>query len=205
VIESTINSAASRTHRKCITVQVIERFSPAIGSRLRKVNGACFVAGTLVSTVKGDVPIEQICEGDLVWSRDVETIDEGWQPVEATFSRSVEELYHLTYAADSGDGQIVFYLAGSAEHPFWVEGKGWVAMSELESGDHLGISFQKEKGVRAAPSGHEVLQVEPQKSGSSGFAVYNFQVANSKIYFMRNSIFSDRLLVHNSNNKHSDH
>ena len=33
-----------------------------------KINAVCFVAGTLVSTEKGLVPIEDIKEGDLVWS-----------------------------------------------------------------------------------------------------------------------------------------
>ncbi|WP_416390177.1 Hint domain-containing protein [Terrisporobacter petrolearius] len=37
------------------------------------MNAVCFVAGTLVSTEKGLVPIEDIKEGDLVWSQNPET------------------------------------------------------------------------------------------------------------------------------------
>ncbi|WP_228109684.1 Hint domain-containing protein [Terrisporobacter petrolearius] len=33
----------------------------------------CFTAGTLISTQDGDVPIEDIEEGDLVWAQDPET------------------------------------------------------------------------------------------------------------------------------------
>lgn len=37
--------------------------------RLRSGGNRCFVSGTLVKTLRGDVPIEQVCTTDRVWTR----------------------------------------------------------------------------------------------------------------------------------------
>ena len=45
----------------------------------------CFVAGTVVLTSQGLVPIEQIKPNDIVWAMDEVTREAGWKPVVQTF------------------------------------------------------------------------------------------------------------------------
>lgn len=50
----------------------------------------CFVAGTLIHTDKGEVPVEQLCPGDLV-----STMDHGLQPLRWIGQRTVAATGHL--------------------------------------------------------------------------------------------------------------
>lgn len=45
----------------------------------------CFVAGTVVLSSQGLVPIEQIKANDVVWAIDEVSREAGWKPVVQTF------------------------------------------------------------------------------------------------------------------------
>ena len=70
-----------------------------------KYNRACFVAGTLVHTDKGLVPIQDIKVGDMVLSRD-EFNPQGdlqYKPVLSTFkSQQKERIYKVEYPTNDG-------------------------------------------------------------------------------------------------------
>lgn len=89
----------------------------------------CFVAGTLVWTIAGLQPIEQIRIGDLVLSQDVQTGELAYKPVLQTNIRPAEPLIRVTLATRSRE-----VLEGSGGHPLWVAGDGWKLLRELESG-----------------------------------------------------------------------
>ncbi|MCG8424650.1 MAG: Hint domain-containing protein, partial [Proteobacteria bacterium] len=108
------------------------RFKRPGGAR-RGLRG-CFVAGTLVETEVGSLPIEQIREGDLVLARDEENGTVGYQRVSATFVREGIEIYELTVNAGCGATEL---LETTAEHPFWVVDRGWVDVADLGVGDEL--------------------------------------------------------------------
>ena len=55
----------------------------------------CFVAGTLVETIDGPIPIEQIEEGEFVLSEDLETVDVIYKRVLETYINETTELIHL--------------------------------------------------------------------------------------------------------------
>ncbi|MCZ2340642.1 MAG: Hint domain-containing protein [Bacteroidales bacterium] len=108
------------------------------------------MAGTLVHTVEGTKPIEEVTTADQVWAFDRQTQQWRLCPVVQTFERRSDLLTHLTL--DDGTE-----LTGTVGHPFWViEGEGlagrtvgdhghdetpgptpgrWVAMSALAVGD----------------------------------------------------------------------
>ncbi len=67
------------------------------------VKGACFEEGTLVETLEGPLPIEEIETGDLVLSLDVETGEYSYQEVVATSERNTPMLVRLTYSAVASD------------------------------------------------------------------------------------------------------
>lgn len=89
----------------------------------------CFVEGTLVLTDKGHVPVEEIKIGDLVLAKNDETGSIDYKKVVKTFNRETKEIYSLFIGEEE--------ISVTGEHPFWVEGEGWVETSELEVGDLL--------------------------------------------------------------------
>ncbi len=67
-------------------------FSPVIAigqvdDALIEKQVACFTSGTLIKTQQGDMPIEELCEGDMVL-----TMDRGYQPIRwiGSFKRSAQ-------------------------------------------------------------------------------------------------------------------
>ena len=83
-----------------------------------------------MSTEDGLRPIEEIQAGDYVWSEDTET---GEKELKKVLSVSVTETNVLIYVTtENGTDNDT-----TENHPFYVEGKGWCAASELEDGDVL--------------------------------------------------------------------
>lgn len=87
---------------------------------------ACFPAGTPVMTDRGLVPIEILEEGDLVLTH------------EGRY-RSVTEVFSRTYVGDlvmiDPIGRPSF--EATEEHPVYVEGREWVAATDVRKGDQL--------------------------------------------------------------------
>ena len=85
----------------------------------------CLVAGTLVETATGPVPIENLRPGDQVWTR------QGLRPVKkARMTDRLASVHEVTFS----DGRT---LAGTANHPVFVHGKGFVPVQSLMIGDEV--------------------------------------------------------------------
>jgi hypothetical protein len=147
----------------------------------------CFGAGTLVATLAGPTPIEQIKVGDRVLSQDPETGELAYKPVLKTTVRPPAEMVTLAVksakaasrsAAREPNEQETF--VSTKGHPFWVNGKGWQMTKNLESGNHL----------------HTVTgfaEVESLEDADSVEA-YNLVVDEFHTYFIGNS----HVLVHDN-------
>jgi len=94
----------------------------------------CFVAGTLVHTDKGLVPIEQINVGDRVLSKPENGEGEvAYKPVENTFVHEDKEIWLVEFTMFGLYPDKVIYsrevppcfdvLVGTPNHPFWVVGE----------------------------------------------------------------------------------
>ena len=88
------------------------------------------MAGTPLLIPGGSKAIEQFVPGDAILSRDETDINGpiNVQIVEAVFERSAI-IFELRVA-----GQLI---ETTAEHPFWVVGRGWTPVWELSIGDQL--------------------------------------------------------------------
>jgi hypothetical protein len=136
----------------------------------------CFVAGTLIRTERGDIPIEKVQVGDKVWSRNIDTGKDELQPVVETYVRHADALLRLTVAGS--------VLTTTADHPFMVKDRGWVKAGDLQVGD-----------VLVTPTGTAVLSgIEHVAHGAT---VYNFQVAVNHDYYALAD--TTPILVHNAN------
>ncbi|RKH05444.1 hypothetical protein D7V97_23920 [Corallococcus sp. CA053C] len=131
--------------------------------------GGCFVAGTVVLTAEGKKAIEEVAPGDWVWAWNEETKVPGWHQVTRTFIKPQRRVLRLELVAADG---AVETLGTTAEHPFWVEGKGWTAAGQLEWGDALETAEGMRVRVRSLS-----LSARPE-------TVYNLEVDEAHTYFV---------------------
>ncbi|CAH1207692.1 hypothetical protein PAECIP111893_02757 [Paenibacillus plantiphilus] len=126
----------------------------------------CFTAGTKVLTDEGEKPIEDIVVGDKVLSRNEETGEQAYKEVTHLYRNNKEIIYELTV----GD-QVI---ETTDNHPFWVEGKGWVLAVDLQVGDKL----QQSNGNTLTIDSIKIVKHDEL------VRVYNFSVANFHTYFV---------------------
>ena len=138
-----------------------------------------FAAGTLVATPEGLKPIEEVHAGDWVLARDPET--GALEPKRVTFAYSSihEDVLILTIRQPDGEEELI---VTTSEHPFYVEGKAWVAAGELTVED-----------VLVTLSG-ETLSIGSIEFVAQARTAYNFEVADFHTYGVGDS----QVWVHNS-------
>jgi hypothetical protein len=139
----------------------------------------CFGAGTPLLTPSGSRKIEEFRRGDLVLSRDE------WDPSGVAVAKAVEEVY-------TGNARVVDLEVGgkvirtTAEHLFWVRGRGWTEVSIFEPGYELiGHDGQRSR-VEGISEVDEVV------------AVYNIRVADHHTYFVGTQEWGWSVWAHNA-------
>lgn len=133
----------------------------------------CFVKGTLIYSKDGLIEIDRIRSGDLVYSYNLEHQQVELNKVTNILQRETEGIYNLMVAGE--------LIQVTAEHPFFVEGKGWMKVSELQPGNKLKTSTQ----------GSEIIESIKKISGK--VTVYNIEVDGNHNYFVTDK----KILVHN--------
>ena len=140
----------------------------------------CFKAGTLVAcldqagkeTLK---PIEEIEVGDKVLAYDEETGEQGYKEVVRLFRNETQEWHHVFVNGEE--------IVCTAEHPFYVDGKGFVPARELKERDNLLLSDGSKVEIDSLKTEHVEI---PETT-------YNFEVKDFHTYYVSHS----NVLVHN--------
>lgn len=149
----------------------------SVGPTLRALGEAvsswCFPGDTVVRTRDGNKPISEIQVGEEVLSYDQETGKSCYRKVIRTFKRQADRLVQIV----SNDGQSI---QATPEHPFWVDGKGFVPARNVIAGDNLSAT----EGCRNTVAGVFSWQVEA--------TVYNLEVDGTHTYY------ANGWLVHNA-------
>ena len=137
----------------------------------------CFVAGTLILTAEGLKRIEEIKVGDRVLSADTETMISEYKTVLETFVRRTNEIIHIFIENEE--------ITTTVDHPFWVNGKGFVPAMNLVIGSEL----INDKG--------DIVCVENvrRETNRDGVEVFNFKVEDFHTYY----VGENGILVHNAN------
>lgn len=92
--------------------------------RLRSGGNSSLPVGTLISTSRGQVPIEQVTTEDLVWT------ENGLRPVLGKWNHAVKPVMTIT----TKGGKTVRL---TADHEVWVVGQGWTRADQLSVGGTL--------------------------------------------------------------------
>jgi hypothetical protein len=124
----------------------------------------CFPAGTRVTTPQGARPIEQIRVGDVVRSADPKTGKSSNQRVVRVFAHHATELLKI----ETADGRSV---EATPQHPFWVEGKGFVAAKRLAWSNLLREADGRTVAITRITVRH------------GHFTVYNFEIERTHTYY----------------------
>lgn len=133
----------------------------------------CFASGTLVATPEGTQRIEALKPGDRVLAYNVADGVVVETHVVKCHSRVVNEVYELHV------GDEVIYVTG--EHPFYVIGKGWTKVVDLNKGDLFLTSSKRQIELG------EITRV------TRDVRVYNLSVDGEENYFVGTS----QVLSHN--------
>ncbi|HVK03441.1 MAG TPA: polymorphic toxin-type HINT domain-containing protein [Armatimonadaceae bacterium] len=80
--------------------------------------------------------------------------------------------------ADPTTGKVAETITATSEHPFFVEGRGWVELGQVGIGSEI--------VTRAGPK-NLVVQSVSRSRHSEGVAVYNFEVEGTHTYFVGNA------------------
>jgi RHS repeat-associated protein len=134
---------------------------------------ACFTAGTKISKMDNKVAIEDIKIGDLVWGYDEYTGEKALHRVVNIFHLSTKLLVILKIGNE--------IIETTADHPFWVIGKGWIEGGNLQVGDMLMTLKGKS------------LRIDSINYVRGNFPVYNFEVEGIHTYYVSDL----EILVHN--------
>ncbi|WP_235595688.1 TIGR04388 family protein [Leptospira weilii] len=134
----------------------------------------CFTAGTLVHTKTGVKKIEEIQVGDEVLSWDEESGEQEYHRVVKTFQRQANVVYTIVYSNGT-------QVETTDEHPFYIEGKGWVPAKDLRAGEFSVLSNER------------TLEIVSIAISERTTTVYNFEVEDSHSYY----VSEVGILVHN--------
>ena len=125
----------------------------------------CFVAGTLVLTIDGNKPIEEIKAGDLVYSTNPETGESEYKEVVRAFRKESNVLIHIFVNGEE--------IETTPNHPFWVE-EQWVLAKDLREGDVLTLA---DGTIDVISNTYAELLEQP-------VIVYNFEVQDFHTYYV---------------------
>jgi hypothetical protein len=150
----------------------VQDVPPLYQPNFNRVGHSCFAAGTLVRTIGGPRPIEDLAVGDIVLTQDTRTGALSFQPVLAVFHNPPAE----TLRIDLGGETVV----ATPIHRFWRAGHGWVMARELKPGDAIRTLAGTARVVALTAEA-----VQP---------VFNLEVSAGHAFFVGN----DAALVHDN-------
>jgi hypothetical protein len=145
----------------------IQTFTPVAGAKAAA--GACFVSGTLVAMADGSLKaIEDIVPGDQVKTRDQNSNDLDQTSV-SVVTRTFKRLSDESIVFELRTGEII---ETTAEHPFFVQGKGFVRAVEVAKDDAF---------IQADGRSAQLRSVDRRTERET---VYNIEVAGTHTYFV---------------------
>lgn len=177
------NNKIYQINKECHSNQIYNFFQRGITAIAAFTGGMssamkCFIAGTVIVTETGFARIEDVKPGDIVLSTNTDTMETGCKKVLEKYVRKTRELVHIIV----GGKEIV----STPDHPYYVEGRGFVNACQLCIGSPL---------LDADGKILEDEQIYKEQLGKNEeVKVYNFQVEDWHTYHVGEM----EVLVHNA-------
>ena len=144
----------------------------------RRITQACFAGDMLLDAEDGKKRADAIQVGDKLWSRSE------FDPAGSLALREVEEVFvrvapilNLHVASE--------IIRTAPEHPFYVEGRGWIPAAMLQIGDVL------------LTRDNEFVPVEGTADSGRVGTVYNWRIAEYHTYFVSATAEGASVWAHN--------
>lgn len=136
----------------------------------------CFLAGTLVKTESGNIPIEQIKVGDKVFTYNFEKKQTELNTVTHVYENVTQKYLKITTKNSC--------IEATGQHRFWIpKQEKWLMANELKTGMHF---LDTHKNLV------EILTLEIIENTKK---TYNLEIENNHNYF----VGQDEILTHNTN------
>lgn len=135
----------------------------------------CFKKGTLVLTKEGSKPIEEIKEGDEVYSYNEKTKKKELKKVVRLFKNKTKKWIHLKFSKKEE-------IICTEEHPFYIKNKGWILAKNIVEKDNVLMYNNSEAELISKYV--KTLSIED---------TYNFEVESNHNYYVGESY----ILTHN--------
>lgn len=177
--ELVVGGGAIRVVRAGVEAALGLRTLGAEAAEGEAIFGNCFIAGTPVYTKLGIKNIEDIRTGDYVQALNLDTGKVELKPVVRIFHNLNKAT--LQVKIEDVDGKMDI-IGSSLEHPFWVDGKSWVAAKNLNQGDVLRTLGNMKLFVKSVAPQAELVDT------------FNFEVDGLHNYFVGHL----GVLVHNA-------
>ncbi len=160
-------------------VKVGSKYGKRAFKRLKKMKSCkrCFAAGTVIHTETGPAAIETVNEGDLIVSFDAQNDHVELKPVLQVHHNGPQPTFELSVQGAKGEE----ILTVTPEHPFFVEGQGWIETRHLHAGLNLATLDGQGVKIRKIRRGPDVQE-------SFNFTVSGFETFGVGI---------NRLVTHN--------
>ena len=198
-------------------VIITRRYQPATptyannGRKRRGEFASCFPAGTMISTDKGEIPIEKIKKGMNVLTHDLT-----FKPVTETMERKTNELVVITIAGQAEP------ITATPEHPFLTtvldpdnfkshpkakfndgltENTFWSEIKDLKVGDFIAVNPNRVMSVTDETylnrDGYEFVRVLHVETGhnAENASVYNMDVKDNHTYVANNAIVHNCFII----------
>jgi len=182
ILDFATDPTGALTNRARGSAVLLGRLGKNAGKLMRPFNKICrqkkksFTASTLVHTERGLIRIEEVKIGEKVLSYEENTKKNQWNEV-VNLIQGEQEYTIVTLTLENGE-----LIEATANHPFYIQGKGWNPANRLK----VGQALQLRNGTTVVIE--EIsTQVRHEK-------VYNLTVANAHTYF----VGEDGVLVHNN-------
>lgn len=104
--------------------RVFGAFTPEDPERLRAGGNSSLAAGTLISTERGAIPIQEVRKGERVWT------EAGLRTVLAVWEHGIRPVWRMTTEV----GRSVLL---TADHKVWLPEGGWIRCDEIRVGSML--------------------------------------------------------------------
>ncbi len=147
--------------------------------RMGRLCKSCFTEDTLVYASQGYCPINEICRGDYIYSKQEGMAEAALKEVKEIFCTGAHTIYHLWLGGREE-------IKTTAYHPVYIEAQGWVPAINLQEGD---IAETMDGLVQIT----KIVKVRHEEP----VPVYDLQVKDWESYFVGKA----QLYVHNCGKK----